>query len=86
MSSRSKLLKAVFQHPIRANIHWDDVERLIKVLGGEVSYGGGSSVIFVLNGIRMVFHSPHPQNETSKGAIRRLCQYLEDAGFKPDGV
>ncbi|HEV3449239.1 MAG TPA: type II toxin-antitoxin system HicA family toxin [Gemmataceae bacterium] len=75
-----KTLDAVFADPVRANIHWDKIESLIKWLGGDVTKGGGSSVAFHLNGIRAIFHSPHPQKEASRGLIKRLRGFLEDAG------
>lgn len=86
MSSRRKILHAIFSDPIRANIHWNEIESLIGMLGGQVSYGGGSSVIFVLNGVKAVFHSPHPRKEASKGVIKRLRLFLEDAGVNPNEV
>lgn len=79
MPSRKKMLRAVFSDPIRANIHWNDIENLVRDLGGEVAYGDGSSVIFSLNGIRAVFHSPHPQKEASKGRIRKFREFLREA-------
>jgi len=85
MSGR-KLLRAIYADPVRANINWNDLENLIWKLGGEVSYGDGSSVIFVLNGLRAVFHSPHPQKEAPKYAIRRLRTYFEEAGVDTDAL
>ena len=42
----------------------------------EFSEGEGSWVRIVLNGVRAVFHRPHPQKETDKGAVRSLRQFL----------
>jgi hypothetical protein len=35
-----------------------------------------------LNGIRAVFHRPHPTNETDKGALSSVRKFLENAGVK----
>jgi len=35
-----------------------------------------------LNKIRAVFHRPHPQKETNKGALKSMRRYLKEAGVK----
>lgn len=77
-----KLLDAIFDDPIRANIRWRDVESLIRKLGGSVAYGGGSRVKFILNDIEWRFHSPHPQREAKKYAVRELREFLRQAGVR----
>ncbi len=79
-----KTLRAVFEDPIRSNVAWDDVEKLLKALGAEMSEGRGSRVRFYLNGVRAVFHRPHPQKETDKGALRSVRRFLTEAGVKPE--
>jgi hypothetical protein len=51
--------------------------------GGEISEGEGSRVRVVLNGVRGVFHRPHPQKETDKGAVKSVCRFLAEAGITP---
>jgi len=41
-------------------------------LGTEISEGHGPRVRFYLNGIRAVFHRPHPKKETDKGALKSM--------------
>lgn len=78
-----RTLVAIFARPTRANIPWDDVVALIKYLGGAVHDDrGGSMREFVLNGVRAVFHEPHPQNEIPQAMVRRLRNYLEEAGIE----
>jgi hypothetical protein len=36
-----------------------------------------------LNGVRAVFHRPHPQKETEKGAVKSVRRFLETAGVTP---
>lgn len=61
-------LQAIFADPVRSNIVWRDVEMLLVACGAEITEGNGSRVRIALNGIRAVFHRPHPQKETDKGA------------------
>ena len=77
-----KTLEAIFEKPIKSNVRWDDIENLFIALNAEVSEGSGSRVRIALNGIRAVFHRPHPTNETDKGALNSVRKFLENAGVK----
>lgn len=59
-------LDAIFAEPVRAGIAWRDIEALLLACGAEISEGSGSRVRVVLNGVRAVFHRPHPHKETDK--------------------
>lgn len=79
----SVTLRAVFADPVRANIAWRDIEAMLRAAGGEITEGEGSRVRIALNDIRAVFHRPHPQKETNKGAIRSMRRFLTEAGVVP---
>ena len=49
--------------------------------GAEVSEGSGSRVRVYLSGVRAVFHRPHPEKETDKGAVKSVRRFLQEAGF-----
>ena len=78
-----KTLQAIFDDPVRANIPWADIEALFLSLGAESDEGSGSRVRFFLNGIRAIFHRPHPQKQTDKGAIKSVRKFLAEAGVGP---
>ncbi len=78
-----KTLEAIFEKPERANIAWRDIEALFNALGAEISEGNGSRVRVALKDVRAVFHRPHPQKETNKGAVKSVRRFLESAGVKP---
>jgi hypothetical protein len=78
-----RTLRAVFAEPVQANINWSDIEALLKASGAEISEGEGSRVRIALNGVRAVFHRPHPQKETDKGALRSMRRFLTEAGVTP---
>jgi hypothetical protein len=80
----AKTLDAVFADPVRANIAWSDIEALLIAAGAEISEGRGSRVRVSLNGVDAVFHRPHPQKETDKGALKSVRRYLTEAGYAPD--
>lgn len=56
---------------------------MLLAAGAEISEGSGSRVRIGLNGIRAVFHRPHPKKETDKGAIKSLRRFLIEAGVTP---
>jgi hypothetical protein len=78
-----KTLEAIFADPVRSNIPWRDIEALLQAVGAEISEGEGSRVRIALNGVRAVFHRPHPQKETDKGAVRSMRRFLIEAGVTP---
>ena len=80
-----RTLEAIFARPERANIAWKDVEALLVALDAEITEGSGSRVRVrvALNGVRAVFHRPHPQKETEKGAVKSMRRFLKEAGIQP---
>ncbi|RYE54977.1 MAG: type II toxin-antitoxin system HicA family toxin [Rhizobiaceae bacterium] len=76
-------LQAIFADPVRSNVVWRDVEMLFIACGGEVTEGNGSRVRVALNGIRAVFHRPHPQKETDRGALKSVRRFLMEADIRP---
>ncbi|HOU12278.1 MAG TPA: type II toxin-antitoxin system HicA family toxin [Anaerolineae bacterium] len=83
-SSQRRTLQAVFDNPVRANILWRDVESLLLACGAEISEGRGSRVRVVLNGVKAIFHRPHPHKEINKGAVVSIRRFLTEAGVTPD--
>ena len=79
-SKHRQTLRAIFSDPVRSNIRWEDIEKMLIGCGAMVKEGDGSRVRFKLNGIRSSFHRPHPGNETGKGAVKDLRRFLTEAG------
>jgi len=75
-------LQAIFADPVRSTIAWADIEVLLEACGAEISEGAGSHVRIALNGVRAVFHRPHPAKEADKGAVRSVRKFLQEAGVK----
>jgi hypothetical protein len=78
-----RTLERIFESPERPDIAWRDVEALLSAVGGELSEGRGSRVRVALNGIRAVFHRPHPRKEADKGMVKSVRRFLAEAGVKP---
>ncbi len=78
-----RILAAIFDDPVRSNIGWRDIESMLDAAGAEITEGAGSRVRIALNGVRAVFHRPHPQKETDKGAVKSMRRFLTEAGVTP---
>ena len=80
MNKKSRrTLDSISERPDRSDIPWTDIEKLIGALGGEISEGRGSRVRIYLNGVRAVFHRPHPERVTDKGAVSSMRRFLKEA-------
>ena len=55
-------------------------------LGANISEGNGSRVRVELRGERAVFHRPHPENTTDKGAVKSVRRFLANAGVSEDEI
>ena len=79
-SKNAKTLSKIFEVPTRNDIVWDDIEKLFISLGAEITGGNGSRIRVKLNDVRAVFHRPHPQKTTDKGAVISVQIFLQNAG------
>lgn len=77
-----KTFNEIYKEPVQANINWKEIEKLFLALGAEISEGRGSRVRVKLNGEMAVFHRPHPESATDKGAVKSVRRFLENAGVK----
>ncbi len=75
-----KTLKDIFDDPVRSNISWSDIEKLLAALDAQISEGKGSRVRIYLNGVRAVFHRSHPEKETDRGAVKAVRRFVKEAG------
>ncbi len=78
-----RTLQAIFDEPVKSNLPWRDIEVMLAAAGAEIGEGAGSRVRIALNGVRAVFHRPHPHKETDKGAVRSMRRFLWEAGVMP---
>ena len=82
-SKHRNTLKAIYDNPVRSDLDWQRIESLLFALGAELGEGRGSRIRVALNDVRAVFHRPHPQKETDKGALMSVRRFLKAAGITP---
>ena len=80
---QQQTLEKIFEKPERADIAWSNIESLFSALGADISEGRGSRVRIALNDVRAVFHRPHPERITGKGAVKSVRRFLQEAGVRP---
>jgi hypothetical protein len=81
-NKQHKTLEKIFEDPLRSDVPWSDVESLFIALGADVSEGRGSRVDVLLNDVVAVFHRPHPERVTDKGALKSVRRFLTNAGVR----
>ena len=86
MSHHLSVLKAIFQEPVSANIHWREIESLLHRLGAKIEPSHGARFRVVLNQIEFFLHHPHHGNEFSKHDIKQLREHLINAGVSTSSL
>lgn len=76
-------LELIFTRPVPGGIRWTDIEALFVELGAEVSEREGSRLAVVLFGEVRVFHRPHPNPTTDKGAVASIRKWFDEHGVRP---
>ena len=74
-------LEAIHKKPASGNIHWRDVESLLKALGAELQVTHGARMTFALKGVEGTVHRPHHSSALTKQDVRYLRKFLEKTGF-----
>ena len=76
-----KILHALFDHPISANIAFKDVERLLGDVGATLETRSGDRTAVTLKGHTAVFHNAH--HSVPKDEIVNIRRFLIDCGIDP---
>lgn len=71
-----RTIEAIFAEPVRSNIAWRDIESMLVAAGALVEERAGSRIGVLLNDRVAIFHRPHPEKETDKGAVKSVRIFL----------
>jgi len=85
MSTKEKLIKRFLSQP--KDFTWDELIRLLGILGFTVNNKGntsGSRVLFEKNGEVHTVHKPHPSNIIKGYAMKQILDFLVEKGFIKD--
>lgn len=79
----ANLLHTLFQDPISGNIHWREVESLLRHLGADIEQLSGARLRVKLNGAEGILHRPHHSNVLDRSGVKHLREYLAHARMTP---
>ncbi|NRF67584.1 type II toxin-antitoxin system HicA family toxin [Aquincola sp. S2] len=77
------LLRTIFHDPPSANVHWRDIESLLRHVGAELEPLSGARVRVTLNRMEGILHRPHHSNVMDARALVHLREFLARAGVTP---
>ena len=72
-----KVLSSIFSHHPGNNIHWKEIESLLKHLGAEFREGTGASTVAVIDGKEFTMHRGSHGSTLSRQSLHDLKKYLE---------
>ncbi len=77
-----KVLSAIFSDHPSSNIHWKEIESLLKHLGAEFREGTGASTVAIIDQKEFTIHRGSHGSTISKQSLHDLKKYLESADVK----
>lgn len=78
------LIRALFREPASGNIHWRDVESLLRHLGATVEPLSGARLRVQLNGVEGILHRPHHHSSVlDRQGVHSIREYLAHARVTP---
>jgi hypothetical protein len=83
-SHHAKLIRLIFSDPPSHNVHWRDVESLLRHVGAEVEPLSGARIKVSKERVEAILHRPHHHNhELDKQGLMHLREFLARAGVTP---
>ncbi|MEC9345818.1 MAG: hypothetical protein VYB54_06300 [Pseudomonadota bacterium] len=76
-----KVLHQIFQHPVNANLAFQDVESVLRELGAEIDNRHGSRIGVTLKGHTVAFH--HAAHSLPKEEVQQVRKFLEACDVDP---
>lgn len=80
---QENLLRALFHDPISGNIHWREVESLLRHVGADIEQLSGGRIRARLNGAEGILHRPHHGNTLDRSSVRHLREVLAHMRVTP---
>ena len=79
----ANLIRSIFHDPPSGNIHWRDIESLLKHVGASLEPISGARIRVHLNRMEGVLHRPHHSNVLDTSSLVHLREFLARAGVTP---
>jgi hypothetical protein len=83
-SHHAKLIRLIFHDPPSHNVHWRDVESLLRHVGAVLEPLSGARVKVTKAQVEAILHRPHHHgNELDKQGLLHLREFLARVGVTP---
>jgi hypothetical protein len=79
----ANLIRSIFHDPPSGNLHWREIESLLKHLGASLEPLSGARFRVTLHRMEEVVHRPHHSNVLDAKSITHLRAFLARAGITP---
>jgi hypothetical protein len=79
----AQLIRSIFHDPPSHNIHWRDVESLLRHVGAELESLSGARIRMKMNRMEGILHRPHHGNTLDSSGVVHLREFLARAGVTP---
>lgn len=79
----ANLIRTIFHDPPSGNVHWRDIESLLRHVGAELESISGARIRVKLNRMEDVLHRPHHSNTMDTRSLVHLRGFLARAGVTP---
>jgi hypothetical protein len=77
------MIRTIFTDPPSHNIHWREIESLLKHVGASLESLSGARVRVTLNRMEDIVHRPHHASTMNAQSILHLRAFLARAGVTP---
>jgi hypothetical protein len=79
----ANLIRSIFHDPPSGNVHWRDIESLLRHVGAALEPISGARIRVKLNRMEGVLHRPHHSNVLDASSLLHLRAFLARAGVTP---
>jgi HicA toxin of bacterial toxin-antitoxin, len=79
----ANLIRSIFHDPPSGNMHWREVESLLKHVGASLEPLSGARIRVKLNRMEDVLHRPHHSNVLDTKSLLHIRGFLARAGVTP---
>jgi hypothetical protein len=79
----ANLIRTIFHDPPSHNVHWRDIESLLKHVGAAIEPLSGARVRVQIERVEGVLHRPHHSNVIGTSTLLQVREILGRAGVTP---
>lgn len=80
---QENFLRTLFHDPVSGNIHWREVESLLRHLDADIQQLSGARLRVTLNGVEGILHRPHHSNVLDRSGVKHVREFLARARVTP---